>query len=210
MRAGPAWLTLAGPPPNRGPGRSAPMPLSPYLDTAPTMDAGVFVHASAQVIGDVHLGRDASVWCNAVLRGDVHRITVGEGSNVQDLAMGHVSHRHPGKPDGSPLVIGSHVTIGHSVILHGCRIGDECLIGMGSIVMDDAVVQDQVMLGAGSLVPPGKVLERGSLYIGRPAVRQRALTAQEIAYLRYSAEHYVRVKNNYLAAPELDSTRPIV
>lgn len=185
-----------------------PMPLSPYLDTAPTMDAGVFVHASAQVIGDVHLGRDASVWCNAVLRGDVHRITVGEGSNVQDLAMGHVSHRHPGKPDGSPLVIGSHVTIGHSVILHGCRIGDECLIGMGSIVMDDAVVQDQVMLGAGSLVPPGKVLERGSLYIGRPAVRQRALTAQEIAYLRYSAEHYVRVKNNYLAAPQPPQQQP--
>ena len=175
------------------------MPLSPYLDATPTTDEGVFIHASAQVIGDVHLGRDASVWCNAVLRGDVHRISVGEGSNVQDLSMGHVSHRHPGNPDGSPLVIGSHVTIGHSAILHGCRIGDECLIGMGSIVMDDAVIGDQVMLGAGSLVPPGKVLERCSLYIGRPAVRQRALTPQEIAYLRYSAEHYVRVKNNYLA-----------
>jgi carbonic anhydrase/acetyltransferase-like protein (isoleucine patch superfamily) len=175
------------------------MPLTPYLDTFPDVDAGVFVHDSAQVIGDVTLGRDSSVWCNAVLRGDVNRIVVGECSNVQDLTMGHVSHRNAGKPEGSPLIIGNHVTIGHSVILHGCRIGDECLVGMGSIVMDDAVVGDRVMLGAGSLVSPGKVLESGYLYIGRPAVRQRALTDAEMAYLRYSAEHYVRVKNNYLA-----------
>ena len=113
--------------------------------------------------------------------------------------MGHVSHRVASKPEGSPLVIGDYVTVGHSVILHGCRIGNECLIGMGSIVMDDAIIEDRVMLGAGSLVSPGKVLESGYLYIGRPAVRQRALTDAEIAYLKYSAEHYVRVKNNYLA-----------
>ncbi|EJE48548.1 isoleucine patch superfamily enzyme, carbonic anhydrase/acetyltransferase [Acidovorax sp. CF316] len=175
------------------------MPTAPYLDTAPVLGTGVFLHDSAQVIGDVTLGKDASVWCNAVLRGDVNRIVVGEASNVQDLTMGHVSHRNASKPEGSPLIIGSHVTIGHAVILHGCRIGNECLIGMGSIVMDDAVIGDRVMLGAGSLVSPGKVLESGNLYIGRPAVRQRALTDQEIAYLRYSAEHYVRVKNNYLA-----------
>lgn len=175
------------------------MSLSPYLDTTPVLGENAFVHGSAQVIGDVHLGRDSSVWCNAVLRGDVHRITVGACSNVQDLTMGHVSHRHPGKPEGSPLVIGDYVTVGHAVILHGCRIGNECLVGMGSIVMDDAVIEDRVMLGAGSLVPPGKVLESGHLYIGRPAVRQRALTEKEIAYLRYSAEHYVRVKNRYLA-----------
>ena len=174
------------------------MPVAPYLDTRPTLGEGVFIHQSAQVIGDVRLGRDSSVWCNAVLRGDVHRIVVGEGSNVQDLSMGHVSHRHPRKPEGSPLLIGSHVTVGHSVILHGCRIGDECLVGMGSIVMDDAVIEDRVMLGAGSLVAPGTVLESGHLYVGRPAVRQRALTAAEIAYLRYSAETYVRVKNDYL------------
>ncbi|MDR6213512.1 gamma carbonic anhydrase family protein [Paracidovorax wautersii] len=177
------------------------MPLSPYLDTAPMLEAGAFVHPSAQVIGDVQLGPDSSVWCNAVLRGDVHRITVGACSNVQDLSMGHVSHRNPAKPEGSPLVIGDHVTVGHGVILHGCRIGNECLIGMGSIVMDDAVIEDRVMLGAGSLVPPGKVLESGYLYIGRPAARQRALTEAEIAYLKYSAEHYVRVKNNYQAPP---------
>ena len=113
-----------------------------------------------------------------------------------------MSHRNASKPEGSPLVIGDYVTVGHSVILHGCRIGNECLIGMGSIVMDDAVIEDRVMLGAGSLVSPGKVLDSGYLYIGRPAVRQRALTDAEIAYLKYSAEHYVRVKNNYLPRSE--------
>lgn len=176
------------------------MPVSPYLQTHPVVQDGVFIHDSAQVIGDVTLGADSSVWCNAGLRGDVNRITVGRCSNVQDLTMGHVSHRNATKPEGSPLVIGDYVTVGHSVILHGCRIGNECLIGMGSIVMDDAVIEDRVMLGAGSLVSPGKVLESGYLYIGRPAVRQRALTEAEIAYLKYSAEHYVRVKNNYLAS----------
>lgn len=173
------------------------MALSPFLDQQPRLAEGVFVHDSAQVIGDVSLGRDSSVWCNAVLRGDVQRIVVGEGSNIQDLTMGHVSHRSAAKPEGSPLLIGSHVTVGHSVILHGCRIGDECLIGMGSLVMDDAVIEDRVMLGAGSLVPPGKRLMSGQLYMGRPALPVRALTSEEIAYLRYSAEHYVRVKRQY-------------
>lgn len=172
--------------------------MSPYLDTAPVLADRVFIHDSAQVIGDVTLGPDSSVWCNAVLRGDVNRIVIGTGTNVQDLTMGHVSHKHPKKPDGSPLIIGDHVTIGHAVILHGCRIGNECLIGMGSIVMDDVVIEDRVMLGAGSLVSPGKVLKSGHLYVGRPAVAVRALTADEIAYLKYSAEHYIRVKDNHL------------
>ena len=158
----------------------------------------VFVHDTAQVIGDVTIGADSSVWCNTVLRGDVNRIVIGTGTNVQDLAMGHVSHKTAKKPGGSPLIIGDHVTVGHSVILHGCRIGNECLIGMGSIVMDDVVIEDRVMLGAGSLVSPGKTLRSGHLYVGRPAVAVRALTDEEIAYLKYSAEHYIRVKDNYL------------
>jgi carbonic anhydrase/acetyltransferase-like protein (isoleucine patch superfamily) len=174
------------------------MAITSYLDTAPDIGNGVFLHNSAQVIGDVTIGEDSSIWCNAVLRGDVNRISVGRCSNVQDLAMCHVSHKTPQKPDGSPLIIGDFVTIGHSVILHGCTIGNQCLIGMGSIVMDDVTIQDKVMIGAGSLVPPGKTLESDMLYIGRPAQAVRALTAEEIAYLRYSAEHYVRVKNNYL------------
>jgi carbonic anhydrase/acetyltransferase-like protein (isoleucine patch superfamily) len=172
--------------------------LSGYLGVNPVLADQVFLHASAQVIGDVSIGTDSSIWCNTVLRGDVNQIRIGCGTNIQDLAMGHVSHKTPDKPAGSPLLIGDHVTIGHSVILHGCRIGNECLIGMGSIVMDDVVVEDRVMVGAGSLVPPGKVLQSGMLYVGRPALPVRALSDQEIAYLRYSAEHYIRVKNNYL------------
>lgn len=174
------------------------MPLSPYLDTAPVLGKRVFLHPSCQVIGEVTIGDDSSVWCNTVLRGDVNRIVIGQGSNVQDLSVGHVSHKTPDKPDGSPLIIGDYVTVGHSVILHGCTIGNDCLIGMGSIIMDDVVIPERVMIGAGTLVSPGKVLESGMLYMGRPARAVRALTPEEIGYLRYSAEHYIRVKDNYL------------
>ena len=176
------------------------MPLFPYLDAAPRLGERVYLHESAQVIGNVRLGADSSVWCNTVLRGDVNDIVIGHSTNIQDLAMGHVSHKTPHKPQGAPLVIGDYVTVAHAVILHGCRIGNECLIGMGSIVMDDVVVPDRVMIGAGSLVPPGKVLESGFLYVGRPVEKVRPLTDAELAYLRYSAEHYVRVKNAYLGA----------
>jgi carbonic anhydrase/acetyltransferase-like protein (isoleucine patch superfamily) len=175
------------------------MAVTSYLNTTPQLGEGLYLHPSAQVIGDVTVGKDCSIWCNTVLRGDVNRIVIGDCSNVQDFAMGHVSHKNDNKPEGSPLIIGDYVTIGHQAMLHGCRIGNECLIGMAAIIMDDVVVQDRVMVGAGSLVPPGKVLESGHLYVGRPAQKVRALTAEEIAYLKYSAEHYVRVKNNYLA-----------
>jgi len=178
------------------------MPISSYLGTSPVIAERVYLHPSCQLIGDVTLGEDSSVWCNTVLRGDVNRIVIGRGSNVQDLSMCHVSHKTAAKPEGSPLIIGDHVTIGHSVILHGCRIGNECLIGMGSIIMDDVVVPDHVMIGAGSLVSPGKVLESGMLYMGRPAKALRALTQDELVYLRYSAEHYMRLKSNYLNESE--------
>jgi carbonic anhydrase/acetyltransferase-like protein (isoleucine patch superfamily) len=183
------------------------MPLASYLDAFPQLAEGVYLHPSAQVIGSVRLGADSSVWCNAVLRGDVNDIVIGRCSNIQDLTMGHVSHRSGRKPQGSPLIIGDHVTVGHSAILHGCRIGNECLVGMGSIVMDDVVVQDRVMIGAGSLVSPGKTLASGFLYMGRPARKVRPLTDAEIAWLRYSAEHYVRVKDGYLQAPA--DARPV-
>ena len=175
------------------------MPLSSYLGVTPQLDDGVYVHPSAQVIGDATLGAQASVWCNAVIRADVNHIRIGTGSNIQDFAMCHVSHKNEKKPLGSPLIIGDYVTIAHSVILHGCTIGDETLIGMGTIVMDDVVIERHVMVGAGSLVPPGKRLESGFLYMGRPVEKVRALTAAEIVHLRYSAEHYIRLKNNYLA-----------
>ena len=174
------------------------MPLSSYLDTTPALGDRVYLHPSCQVIGDVKIGDDSSIWCNTVLRGDVNRIVIGRGSNVQDLTMGHVSQKTSLKPEGSPLLIGDYVTVGHSVILHGCSIGNECLIGMGSIIMDNVVIPDRVMIGAGSLVSPGKILESGMLYLGRPTKTIRALTEEELAYLRYSAEHYMRVKDNYL------------
>ena len=178
------------------------MSLTSYLHTPPTIGDRVYLHPSCQVIGDVRIGDDSSVWCNTVLRGDVNRIVIGRGSNVQDLTMGHVSHRTTDKPDGSPLIIGDYVTIGHSVILHGCRIGNECLIGMGSIILDDVVISDHVMVGAGSLVSQGKMLESGMLYLGRPAKAVRALTEEEVKYLRYSAEHYMRLKDDYLGTQE--------
>lgn len=174
------------------------MTIAPYLDTSPRLGERIFMHESSQVIGDVCLSDDVSLWCNTVLRGDVNHIVVGRGTNIQDFVMCHVSHRNEGKPLGSPLRIGDYVTIGHAAILHGCEIGDECLIGLGSIVMDDARISSQVMLGAGSLVPPGKQLESGYLYVGRPVQRVRQLSASELSYLRYSAEHYIRLKNNYL------------
>ncbi|MGC2166222.1 MAG: gamma carbonic anhydrase family protein [Gallionella sp.] len=177
------------------------MPTSAYLDISPVLGERTFLHKSCQVIGEVMLGEDVSIWCNTVLRGDVNRIIVGKGSNVQDLTVCHVSHKTAENPAGSPLVIGDYVTVGHSVILHGCTIGNECLIGMGSIIMDDAVIGESVMLGAGSLVSPGKILESGTLYVGRPARAVRVLTPDELKYLRYSADHYMKLKNNYLPAP---------
>ena len=174
------------------------MSLSRYLTSFPQLADNAYVHASAQVIGDVRLGEDASVWCNAVLRADVNHIVIGRGTNIQDFVMCHVSHKTPAKPLGSPLVIGDYVTIAHHVMLHGCKIDDECLIGMGAIVMDDVVIESRVMVGAGSLVPPGKRLESGYLYVGQPVRQVRPLTGEELSRLRYSADHYVRVKNNYL------------
>lgn len=174
------------------------MPLSAFLDTTPILGARVYTHPSCQIIGDVTIGDDSSIWCNAVLRGDVNRIVIGRCSNVQDLTIGHVTHKTADKPDGSPLLIGDYVTVGHSAILHGCTIGNECLIGMGAVILDDAVIPDHIMIGAGSLIPPGKVLESGMLYMGRPAKAVRALTPEEVAYLRYSAENYIQLKDTYL------------
>ncbi len=174
------------------------MTVTAYLDILPILGARVYAHPSCQIIGEVSIGEDSSIWCNTVLRGDVNRIVIGKGTSIQDLAVGHVSHRTPDKPGGSPLLVGDYVTVGHSAILHGCTIGNECLIGMGAVILDDAVIPDCVMVGAGSLVPPGKTLESGMLYVGRPAKAVRPLTPEEVAHLRYSAEHYMRLKDDYL------------
>ncbi len=172
--------------------------LQSFAGRMPQLAAGVYVHASATVIGDVSLGKNVSVWPGAVIRGDINFIKIGAGSNIQDCAVLHVNHQSAYDPAGSPLIIGNNVTIGHSVILHGCTIEDESLIGMGSIVMDKAVVQKQVLVAAGSLVPEGKVLESGYLYMGSPAKKVRVLTAEEIAFFMVSANGYIQLKDKYL------------
>jgi carbonic anhydrase/acetyltransferase-like protein (isoleucine patch superfamily) len=127
----------------------------------------------------------------------VNSIRIGARSNIQDNSVLHVSHRTPADPVGAPLVIGGGVTVGHAVILHGCTVEDDCLIGMGSILLDRAVVRRHVLLGAGSLLPEGRVLESGWLYLGRPAKAVRPLTPEELAYFAYSAEHYVELAASY-------------
>ena len=168
-----------------------------FQNKTPQLAHNSYVHESAIIIGEVTIGENSSVWPSTVIRGDVNFIRIGKNSNIQDLSMLHVNHKSSEDPDGSPLIIGDNVTIGHTVILHGCCIEDECLIGMGSIIMDKVIVQKHVLLAAGSLVPEGKVLESGYLYVGRPAKKIRALTQQEIADLLASDNNYVQLKNQY-------------
>ena len=172
--------------------------ITAFQDIHPQLGARVFVDEQARVSGDVHLGDDCSVWPMAVVRGDVNKIRIGARTSVQDNAVLHVTHDGPYSRGGADLSIGDDVTIGHGVILHACRIGNRCLIGMGSIILDKAVLEDGCFIAAGSVVSPGKQLKGGWLYRGSPAAAARELTDDEKAMLKYSAEHYVRLKNKYL------------
>jgi carbonic anhydrase/acetyltransferase-like protein (isoleucine patch superfamily) len=177
-----------------------------YNKITPRIGEGSFIDPSAVVIGDVSLGNNSSIWPCAVLRGDVNSISVGEGSNVQDGSMLHVTHRNEQDPEGAPLTIGKNVTIGHHVTLHGCSIGDEVLVGMGSVILDRAVIENRVLIGAGSLVPPGKRLQSGYLYLGNPVKQIRPLNQKEIAFFSYSAEHYQRLARQHEASLQDDLT----
>jgi len=168
----------------------------------PTIGENVYIDDSAVVIGDVTLGNDVSVWPTAVVRGDVESIRIGDATNVQDGAVLHVSHAGRFSPQGYPLSIGKGVTIGHRAVVHACTIGDYCLVGIGAIILDGAVLEDYVMLGAGALVSPGKKLAGGYLYVGMPAKQARPLTEEEKEFLEYSAEHYRTLKNKYLASSD--------
>ncbi|RMA82149.1 gamma carbonic anhydrase family protein [Umboniibacter marinipuniceus] len=173
--------------------------ISSYKGSQPVLGARVLVDDSSRIIGDVTLGDDSSVWPMAVIRGDMHRIRIGERTSIQDGAILHITHAGPFNPDGYPLTIGNDVTIGHQACLHGCTVGNEVLIGIGAKVLDGAVIEDQVVIGAGTLVPPGKRLESGYVYMGSPAKQARPLTDKERKFFKYTAGNYVKLKDDYLS-----------
>jgi carbonic anhydrase/acetyltransferase-like protein (isoleucine patch superfamily) len=178
------------------------MNIRPYRNRLPNVGSGVYVDEAAVVIGDVELGTDVSLWPFAVARGDVNRIVIGARTNIQDGAVLHVTHDGPYTPGGMPLIVGADVTVGHGAILHACTIEDACLIGMHATVLDGARVSRHSMIGAGTVVSPGKVIGEGELWVGNPARLLRKLTDVQIEQLYYSAQHYVRLKNEYLSASE--------
>lgn len=157
---------------------------------APQLAAPVWIAPNATVIGDVRLATNASVWWNAVLRGDNDPISIGENSNIQDGAVLHTD-------EGVPLTLGRDVTVGHMAMLHGCTVGDGCLIGIGAIVLNRAVIGRECLIGAGSLIPEGKHIPDRSLVMGTPGKVIRQLSDDEVARLRHSAAHYVRNWGDY-------------
>ncbi|AKS22764.1 transferase [Leptospirillum sp. Group II 'CF-1'] len=173
-----------------------------YKGLLPKIDPSVWIADSAQVIGDVVIGPESSVWFSAVIRGDVHRIRIGARTNIQDLCVLHVTRKT------FPLSIGDDVTVGHRVILHGCTLGNRILVGMGSIVMDGAVIGDDVIIGAGSLVTENTVVEPGSLILGSPARIRRKLTEDEKRWLLRSATNYVSDRLDYASPEDSSGNQP--
>lgn len=174
------------------------MNIRAFNGIVPRLGANAYVDADALVIGDVELGEDASIWPGAVVRGDVQRIRVGARSSIQDGAVLHVTHDGPYTPGGSPLLIGADVTVGHAAVLHACTVEDACLIGIHATLLDGAVVRRHSMIGAGAMLSPGKVVGEGELWLGNPARFTRKLSDEEIEKLYYSAQNYVRLKDQYL------------
>ncbi|HXK10981.1 MAG TPA: gamma carbonic anhydrase family protein [Vicinamibacteria bacterium] len=171
--------------------------IRPYKSKHPRLGARAWVDASAQVIGDVELGADASVWMNTVVRGDVNRIRIGARTNVQDNCVLHVTAQHP-------TSLADDVTVGHAVTLHGCAIERLCLVGVGAIVLNGAVVGEESIVAAGALVPEGMAVPPRSLVMGAPAKVRRPVTEEERASLRRYAERYVGYKEDYRAAEEAE------
>ncbi|MCO4783264.1 MAG: gamma carbonic anhydrase family protein [Candidatus Cloacimonetes bacterium] len=164
----------------------------PYLEISPSLSEGVFIAPGARVIGDVTIGKEVGIWYNTVIRGDVNSIQIGDRTNVQDNSLLHV------ETDICPLKIGDDVTIGHQVILHGCTIGNRCLIGMGALIMNDAVIGDDCIIGAGALITEKTIVPNGSVVIGRPGKVVRDVKEKELAMLLNSAKRYVGVAKNHI------------
>lgn len=167
------------------------MPVEKYLNHEPQFMGECFIASTASVVGKVKLGKNTSIWHNAVLRGDVNNITMGDYSNVQDCSAVHVDNN-------LPTVIGNYVTIGHGAIIHGCTIEDNCLIGMGAIILDGAVIGKGSIIGAGSLVPPGKVIPSNSLVMGLPAKVVKEIEQERADSNIRHAEHYWQLAGDYL------------
>ena len=157
----------------------------------PLIGKGVFIAPGAFVLGKVQLGEDSSVFYNSVVRGDVNSIIIGSETNIQDNCMLHVSRVHT-------LEVGNGVTIGHNAVVHGCRVEDNVMIGIGAIVLDGAVIGKDSIVAAGSVVPPGKVYPPGSMIMGSPAKVTRDLTPEDKAYIKRTGEGYIELKNKYL------------
>ncbi len=172
--------------------------LRSYMGIMPSIAENVMIDPSAIIIGDVRLSEHVSIWPLSVLRGDVNHISIGARTNIQDGSVLHTTHKSANNPEGNPLIIGEDVTVGHKVMLHGCRIGNRVLVGMGSIILDNAIIEDNVIIGAGSLVAQGKHLPSGFLYLGSPAKAIRPLTDAEKEHLKSSSNNYVGWKDNYL------------
>ncbi|HYF80042.1 MAG TPA: gamma carbonic anhydrase family protein [Symbiobacteriaceae bacterium] len=167
--------------------------LYPYKGTMPQVAEGVFLAPGARVVGRVRLAREASVWFNCVLRGDSDTVIIGEGSNIQDGSIVHTDA-------GSPAVVGRNVTVGHGCIIHGCTIGDDCLIGMGTTILSGATLGPNCLVGAGSLITEGKVFPAGSVIMGRPAKVVRQVEERDLAMIRRGAENYRQNARDYAAA----------
>lgn len=166
---------------------------------SPTIGERVYIDPTAVVIGKVTLADDVSVWPMAIIRGDVNSIYIGEGCNIQDAAILHATHDGPFTPGGHSLFLGQGVTVGHQAVLHACHIEANSLIGIGALILDSVHIEHHVMVAAGSVVPPGKRLLSGYLYLGSPARPVRHLTENELSNLNYSAAHYIKLKNQYLS-----------
>ncbi|KAJ9464173.1 Protein YrdA [Diplonema papillatum] len=179
----------------------------PFKGVSPKVEKDCYVDKTAVLIGKVTVGKDSSVWPNAVVRGDAHEISIGERTSVQDNSCLHVTHKGPFTGEGHALKIGDDVTVGHSVNLHGCSVGDRVIIGIGSTVLDGAVIESDVMIGAHSLVPPDARLASGHLYLGSPAKQSRRLMDKEKEFLKYSAENYVRLSRTFSAEAKQEVNR---
>ena len=176
------------------------MSLSPFGGQTPRVDPAAFVAPGAQLIGDIELGPESSVWYNCVLRGDVNRIRVGARSNVQDGTVIHCDSPKPGAPGGHPTIIGEEVLIGHLAMVHGCILEDRAFVGLGSIVMDGCRIESDAMLAAGAMLTPGKTIPSGQLWAGRPAKYVRDLTPADLEGMRAGVRHYVELARRHREA----------